>query len=129
MKTSNGQTDVRRVTLRRVNGRFVAARDFYQRTDCGVFKSFKLSSSVFGGRSSRSLGVAYQLARGAESVSIDIKVGKRVIKRLRGGGSQNKTYRYSLKSNTVKRGQTVSVTATVNQGSPVKAQTLYAKRL
>ena len=109
MKTANGQTDVRRVDAAALKGRFVKARDFYQRTDCGVFKSFKLSSSVFGGRAKRSLGVAYQLARGADAGEHRVRVGKKVVKRLRGGGGQNRTYRYSLKASAVKRGQTVSV--------------------
>ena len=120
---------MRRVTLRRANGRFAKARDFYQRTDCGVFKSFKLSSSVFGGRARKSLGIAYQLARGANAVDIEVRIGKKVVKRFRGGGVRNRTYRFKLGARAVKAGKTVSVHATVSQGSPVKAQTLYAKRL
>jgi hypothetical protein len=129
MKLPNGLVDNRRITLRRVHGRFVAAKDFYQRTDCGAFKSFKLSSSVFGGSARRSLGVAYQLARGARSVSIQVRVGKRVVKTFKGGGTKNRTYRFKVAAGIAKKGQTVAVRATPDLGSPVAAETLYAKRL
>ena len=129
MKLSNGLVDNRRITLRRVHGRFVAARDFYQRTDCGAFKSFKLSSSVFGGGGRRSLGIAYQLARGARSVAIQVRVGKKVVKRFTGGGERNHTYRFKVAASIARRGQTVSVRALPDLGSPVAPQTLYAKRL
>ena len=62
-------------------------------------------------------------------MSIELRVGKKVVKRFRGGGVKNRTYRFKLPARAVRAGRTVSVHATVSQGSPVKAQTLYAKRL
>lgn len=129
MPLSKQLTDVRRVTLRRSKGRFSVAEDFYQRTDCGLFKSYKLSSSVFGGRSSKPLGIAYQLARGAEGVVIEVRAGAKLVKRIAGGGRQNHTYRFSIPARLVTAGRQVSVKAQIQQGSPVAAQTLYAKRL
>ena len=48
-------------------GSFSKAPDFYQRVDCGAFKSLKLSSSAFGGTTNATLGVAYKLAAEANA--------------------------------------------------------------
>jgi hypothetical protein len=129
MRLDGKVRDVRRLTLERRRGVFRTAPDSAQRTTCGLFKSFALSSSAFGGRSGRSLGISYRLARAAEGVSIVATVGKRVIRRFSGGGRADRTYRFTLPASKARRGQRVKISATVRTGSPVKPQVLYAKRL
>ena len=129
MKLSSGLKDIRRATLSRSGGRFKIAPDFYQRVDCGVFRSLKLSSSVFGGTSSEPLGIAYKLEEEARSVKIQVKVGSKIVKTFTGGGTKGKTYRFSLKSSAVKKGKTVDVLVAADRGTPATAIKLTAKRL
>jgi len=129
MKLANGQRDVRRLTLVRKGGKFRQTRDFYQRTDCGVFRSFKLSSSAFGGTRNTPLGISYRLARGADSVRIEAFAGKRKLKTFVGGTAANRSFSYRLPAAGLRRGQVVTIRATVNVGSPVAAQQLFAVRL
>ena len=106
------------------------ARDFYQRVDCGIFKSLKLTSSVFGGRTKRSLGISYKLALGVNAVNIRVKVGSKTIRKFTGKGTANKTFRFSVPASKVKRGKTVKVQVTPDRGpSPTRTVTLYAKRI
>jgi len=129
MRMADGGTDTRRLTLIRKNGRFRVAPDFYQRTDCGVFRTFKLSSAAFGGRSSKALGIAYRLARGAKRVRLTAKVGSKVVKTFTGGGDAARTYRFTLPAKLTKRGAVVKVTAKIEQSSPIAPQTLTATHL
>ena len=130
MKLSSGLRDVRRVTLARSGSRFRNAPDFYQRVDCGIFRSLKLSSSVFGGRTSARLGLAYKLEAGAAGVEIVVKAGSRTVRTLRGGGARGRTYRYSFPAGIARRGQTVTVTVTADRGGPPSpGVTLTAKRI
>jgi pimeloyl-ACP methyl ester carboxylesterase len=62
-----GRADVRRIALRRVNGRFRIRRPFYRRASCGLLSSYKLRRSVFGGRDDRPLGIAFRLARAGQT--------------------------------------------------------------
>ncbi len=126
----DGETrDVRRVTMLRSRGAFRRVRDFQQRVDCGPFADFKLSSAVFGGRSSAALKIAYRLAAGAERVTVEARVGKKLVKRFRGGTRTGRTYRFRLPARLVKRGQTVRVRAIVRGADGVKHADLYSKRL
>jgi len=129
MKLAGGKRDVRRVTLVRRNGRFSVARDFYQRTDCGLFSSFKLSSSVFGGARNAPLGISYRLARGADAVRVEAFAGTRRLRTFSGGTAANRSYSFRLPAAGLRRGQRVTIRATVINGSPVAAQQLYAVRL
>ena len=62
---ANGGTDVRRVTLRRVGGRFSRRPDFYRRGSCALLTSYKLIRPVFGGPTKRPLGISYRVASAA----------------------------------------------------------------
>ena len=129
MKLPGGGKDVRRVTLRRSNGRFHKAPDFYQRIDCGVFSSYKLSSSVYGGSNKKPLGISYRLTRGADSVRVVVKQGHKVVKRIKGGGKAGKTYRFKIKASKLRRGRKVTVRAIASIGRKFKGQKLTAHRL
>ena len=77
MKLEDGTKDVRRVALRRSHGRFVTAPAFAQKTGCGVFTRYELSSSVFGGTRNAPLRITYRLAHDVEGVTITVRVARR----------------------------------------------------
>lgn len=130
MKQGNGMKDVRRATLTRRGGKFRKAPDFYQRVDCGIFKSLKLSSSVFGGTNKVGLGIAYRLNVPAKSVRVQVTVGKKTIKTFKGSGKKGKAVRFTLKPGAVKKGKTVKVVVTPDRGGQTTATyTLVAKRI
>jgi hypothetical protein len=129
MKTASGARDTRRATLK-YSGRFRTAPDFYQRVDCGAFKSLKLSSSAFGGSTNAALGVSYKLAIQTKDVTIQFKLGNKVIKKFTGKGEPNRTFRTKLPASKVKRGKTVKVVITANRpGAASPRITLAANRL
>ena len=130
MKQANGMKDVRRATLERKRGKFRKAPDFYQRVDCGIFKSLKLSSSVFGGRNKVDLGISYRLNVPAKSVKIAVKVGKTTVKTFNGKGTPNKTVRFRIRPSEVRKGKKISVVVTPDRaGQATVTRTLYAKRI
>jgi hypothetical protein len=130
MKLPDGSTDLRRVALRRVGGRFKRAKRFYQLINCGVFSTWELGGSVFGGSKGIPLKISYKLARGADSVAVVVRRGNKVVKRLRGPGGARKTFSYKMPARKVKRGTIVSVQATADVGGQkIRSQVVYAKRL
>ena len=129
MRLDGKLRDVRRLTLERRNGVFRPAPDSAQRTGCGLMESYALSSAAFGGRSSKPLGISYRLARGADAVKIEARVGKKVVRTFKGGTARGRNYRYSLPAGLVKRGQRVKIVTTISQGAPSELPALTAKRL
>jgi hypothetical protein len=129
MKLEGGGTDSRRVALRRVKGKFRQSRDFYQRTDCPMFSSFKLSSQAFGGSSGAPLGITLRLAQRVESAKIQVKVGKKVVKTFKARTEQDVLQRFKLAASAAGRGKRVSVRAIAQQGTRRLVQTLFATRL
>ena len=129
MKLASGAKDVRRATLTRSRGRFRPAPAYFQRLDCGIFKSLKLTSSVFGGSANKSLGIAYKLDQEARAVKITVKVGSKTISRFTGKGTVGRTFRFSLPSKKVKRGKTVKVLVQADRGGSTPTVVLTAKRI
>ena len=127
MRTSQG-TEVRRVTLRRQDGRFSVRPSFYRRASCRLLRSFKLERPVFGGRRNRDLGIAFRLTDEA-AVTVEIRRGSRVVKRFattqRAG---NRTHRLRVDSEGRPRGD-YRVTLTARRGSTVVRSTLTSRRL
>jgi hypothetical protein len=81
MTLGNGIVDTRRVTLRRVRGHFTKRPSFYRRASCGLLSSYKLERPVFGGRTSRAVGIAYRLGRAAR-VRLTVLRGTRAVRRF-----------------------------------------------
>ncbi len=129
MKLPDGSTDLRRVALRRVGGVFKRAKRFFQLVNCGVFSKWELGGSVFGGPRNVPLKISYKLARGAGSVSVVVRSGKKVIKRFSGPGAADKTHTFKFKAGIVKRGRIISVQATADTGQQIRSQKIWAKRL
>jgi hypothetical protein len=127
MKVAGGR-DVRTVALRRSHGRFASAPDFTQKTGCGVFTTYRLSSSVFGGSKRVPLRFTYKLSHDVDGVTVTIVRGKKTIKRFTGSGSSAKAHSFSIAAGAVPRGAVVKVRATIKNG-PGRGATLTAKRL
>jgi hypothetical protein len=123
------RTDVRRLALQRVHGRFRARPDYYRHAGCGELVSFKLTRPVFGGRGRRALGISYRLARNAV-VSLTVLRGRRVVKRGRTATRRaGVTHRLRLASAGLRRGDyRVRLTIARPGARPVTA-TLTSRRL
>jgi hypothetical protein len=120
--------DVRMVALRRTNGRFVSAPALAQSTSCGLFTSYRLARAVFGGTRNLPLRFSYRLAHAVAGVRVEVRRGRRLVRRLSGGGTAGRTYSFSLPAKSVPRGATVTVRAAVTDG-PGRGQVLTAKKL
>jgi LVIVD repeat len=99
-----GGVDTRRVALRRRNGRW-STRPAFERPDgCGLIRRFKLERPVFGGRSARSLGISYRLARAAR-VRVTVTRGATVVRRFRArNAAAGRTHRLRLGARRLARG-------------------------
>jgi hypothetical protein len=123
-----GETDVRRVTLRRVDGRFTSRPDFYRRATCDLLSSFKLERPVFGGRSNRDLGISYRLADAAR-VEVVVRRGSRVVRRFAASQrSGDRTFRLRLDAEGLARGD-YRVTLSARRGATTVRSVLTTRRL
>ncbi len=98
---ANGARDVRRVVLRRQDGRWSLRPRFARRPSCGLLTKFKLGRPVFGGRSNRALRVAFRLAEDAQ-VTLELLRGTRVIAR-RGPTTRRGGVTHRLRFNAPRR--------------------------
>lgn len=129
VQVAPGVTDVRRVTLRRRDGRFSRiGRTFYRRRSCGLLSQYKLGSPVFGGRGGRPLRVAFRLSSPAQ-VSIQVRRGGEVVKRFATRRRQaHTTFRLRTSAARLARGKHL-VRITVRRGGRTVRSTLAARRL
>jgi hypothetical protein len=121
--------DVRRTTLRRKDGRFRRAKSFYRRASCATLAQFKLERPVFGGRTNRSLGIAYRVGTRAR-VSVVVRRGKKVVRRFRTRSERpGETVRLRLAGEKLRRGRhRVTITVRPQRGVTTRAS-LSAQRL
>ena len=127
--TPSGKREVRRVALRRVDGRFRARPDFYRRVACDVVSSFKLERPAFGGAQGRSLKIAYRL-RSAARVGVEVIRNGRTVRRYRTVSRPGqRTFRLSLPSRGKRAGDyRVRLTVAGSERERV-VSTLTARRL
>jgi hypothetical protein len=119
------RVDVRRVVLRKRNGRFTRVARHHRRGNCEVLRSFKLERPVFGGRRRTPLRIAYRLAR-AGRVTLTVSRNKRVVARRRASRAAGRTYRLAL----APRGRGVyRVRIVAESGGERVSATLVARRL
>jgi len=88
--------DVRRIVLRKRDGRFRRVGRHYRRGDCELLRSYKLERPVFGGRQGTPLRVAFRLTR-ASRVRLELLRGKRVVARRTVNAAAARTYRVALR--------------------------------
>ena len=80
MRLSDGRLSVRRVVLRRHDGRLTVRPTHHLADDCGIVRTAKLERPVFGGPTNGALGVAVRLNRAAR-VRVTVLRGTRVVRR------------------------------------------------
>jgi hypothetical protein len=128
IRDRRGRLDEQRFALRRLRGRFSARPAFYRRTSCATLTSFKLERPVFGGRSNRSLGISFRLAREGR-VSVEIARGSTIVRRF-GPTTRRRsvTHRLRLAAERLPRGTyRVRLRYSGDQGS--LSESLFAQRL
>ena len=127
-RAPNGSTDVRRVALQRVRGRFRRAPEFDFKRACGLVTSFKLERPVFGGAVRNSpLNLSFRLNESA-SVVIDVRRGGKLVKRTKAKNyAAGRTHRVRI----APRGRRGLYTLTLRAERPSRkaAVTLKARRL
>jgi hypothetical protein len=129
MRLPGGARDVRRIALRRRDGRFSRRPAYYRRASCGALTSFKLERPAFGGRRNRSLGIAFRLGQAAR-VTVTLRRAGRTVRRL---GTARRgarvTHRLRVGSERLGRGDhVVRLTARLASGRVVRAR-LTSRRL
>jgi hypothetical protein len=125
MRSAGRRVDVRRIVLRRRNGRFALAPRHYRRGDCELLRSFKLHRPVFGGRRGHPLRVAYRLTRAARVTLTVTRGGRRVARRV-ADRAAGRTYRIAL---APRRRGVYRVRLTAQEGGRRVTATLTARRL
>jgi hypothetical protein len=120
------RVDVRRIVLKRENGRFKRAKAHHRRGDCQLLRSFKLERPVFGGRAGTPLRIAYRLTAPAR-VSVAVSRRGRVVRRFTTQDrAAARTYRLRLAP--TRRG-VYRVHITAVSGTHRATATLAARRL
>ena len=129
MRLPGGVRDVRRVALRRRDGRFSRRPAFYRRASCGLLTSFKLERPAFGGRGGQSLGIALRLSEPAR-VTVAVRRAGKTERRL---GTADRapdfTHRLRVGAKRLRRGDhVVRLTIRTASGRVLRAR-LVARRL
>ena len=128
LREASGLADVRRLVLRRSNGRWTRRPAYYGREGCSTVRSFKLERPVFGGPGRRALGISVRLTQPAR-VAVTVRRGSRVVKRFPAAQRiANQTHRFSLPARGLARGD-YRVTIEVRRGSERIVTTLTSRRL
>jgi hypothetical protein len=95
MLRNGKRSDVRRIVLRKRDGRFSRVVRHHRRGDCQVLRSFKLERPVFGGRQGTPLRIAYRLSRAAR-VTLTVTRGRRVVARRTASRAAGRTFRIAV---------------------------------
>jgi hypothetical protein len=128
MTLPGGRSDVRRVTIRRVRGRFVARPGSHRRASCGPLRAFKLERPVFGGTNNRALGISFRL-RERSTVTVTVLRGRRVVRRYAASvRAASRTHRLRLAPERLAPGDH-RIRIEVRRGSRRVVSTLTARRL
>ena len=130
MHLPGGRHDIRRVTLRRVHGRFTVVAPHYRRDSCGLLSSFKLSGPAFGGTRTAALGVAYRLGGDAAAVRVELLRGRRVVRHVASAGHEQAglTYRLRVPARALRRA-VYRVRITIRSHGRTVRATLASRRL
>jgi hypothetical protein len=128
MRINGRKRDLRRIVLRRRNGRYTLRPSYYRRESCGVLSSYKLERPAFGGRRNRALLISYRLARPA-TIKITILRGKKVIRDFATRTSRAaRTYRVRFDAEGRPRGD-YKVRLQLRRGAQRVTSTLTSRRL
>ena len=127
--TRGGRTvDTHRVTVERTrSGRFRQRPAHYRRDSCELLRKVKLERPVFGGRNRVPLRGAYRLTAPA-TVTVTVTRGKKTIRRFTAQRPANRTFRFSVPSRRLPRGD-YRVVVHAAAGGAQAASVLTARRL
>jgi hypothetical protein len=130
MPLAGGGVDLRRMTMRRVNGHFTIRPSSNLRRRCGALDDFTLDRSVFGGAKGRALTISYRLPRGVDSVTVEASARGRVVRRFKGAGTNGGvTYRLLLPAGGIPAGSDVQVRLTLVRAGARQSYVLVSRRL
>ena len=128
MAVPGKDTDFRRITLRRVRGRYSKRPDFYGKEGCKTVRSFKLTRPVFGGTTRKPLGIAYRLNTSAR-VTVTVTRGSKVVKRFAAATrARGKTFRLTLPLKGLRSGD-YKVKLSAVAGGKTESSTLTSRKL
>ena len=121
--------DAQRVVFERTRSGRVRVRPAHHRRDtCQLLRRFKLERPAFGGTGRTPLRIAYRLTSTGD-VTVTVTRGRRVVKRfVRRGQAAGRTYRLTLPSRRLRRGD-YRVQLRAVSGEDQIAATLVARRL
>ena len=124
-RAPNGRRDVRRVALRRANGRFRRLGRVERVEPCDLLSSWRLRSSVFN--RANALGASFRLRESSRVVVTISRHGKRV-KRYRGNYAAGRTHRIRFNRRKLRLGD-YRVTLRATRPGKTTQSTLVARRL
>ena len=128
MRVKGSRRDLRRIVLRRRNGRYSVRPSYYRRETCGVLSSYKLERPVFGGPRNGALIISYRLARPA-TIRVLVTRGKKTLKVFATRTARaGRTYRLRFDSEKRARGD-YKVRLQLRRGSRRQTATLTSRRL
>lgn len=128
LRDGRGGVDIRRITLERRRGRFLARRPFYALASCNLVTIYRLSRPVFGGLGARPLTIAYRLNQDAR-VAVQVTRGRRTVRRFAARSRRaGATHRLRLRATGLRRGA-YTVRLTARAGSVTVRRRLSATRL
>jgi hypothetical protein len=130
MSLKGGGSDVRRVSMRRVRGKFVRRPASHLKDNCGALQSFKLQRPVFGGAGNRALRITYKLPRGVDRVSLVASARGKVLRRFKGESADaGRFHALELPANGIKRGTDVKVRITIVRAGSRQSVVLVSRRI
>ncbi|MEA2468070.1 MAG: hypothetical protein QOJ57_2196, partial [Thermoleophilaceae bacterium] len=130
MPLDGGDSDIRRVSVRSVGGRFVRRPASYLADNCGALRSFKLQRPVFGGARQRGLKISYSLPRGVDRVRLIATAHGKVLRHFKGTGADaGQMYNLLLPARGIARGTDVSVRITIVRAGSRQSAVLVSRRI
>lgn len=129
VRSSAGFADVKRIALRRKNGRWYRQRGYYGRGTCGLLRQAKLRRMVFGGQDDTPMGASYLLARRAQ-MKITVSKGRKVVARYsKKRAKGRKVVFWWVPRKATNRPGLYTVRFKAGKGKAAMRDTLYARKL
>lgn len=122
-----GVRDTRRVALTGGAAGFHLRRDFYARASCKLLRTAKLSGPTWGGKTNRSLGIAFRFTRSGTAV-VTIRRGTKAVKTVKIASTGTGTHRITLPAKGRTRGD-YAITIAGTAGSLTEKVTLVSRKL
>ena len=129
VRSAAGFPDVKRIALRRKNGKWYRQLGYYGRGTCGLLRQAKLRRMVFGGQDDTPMGASYLLARRAPMKIVVSKNGKVVSKYVKKRAKGRKVVFWWVPRKATKKPGIYKVRFTAGKGKGAMRDTLYTRKL